>query len=131
MVFVQNFDEIQNVGSDRFNVHSIGVANLCRDFPCLESFFQQVQDLCADDIQAEHPSVMNIEQNAAILGLRAPHRVRYLEHRLRTSEEFGLDRFRSGPLWHRCRSNSTNCALCSQDEGVASQANGTAEHNCP
>jgi hypothetical protein len=127
-VFLQGSDEIENVGLDRFEIHRVSLAHFGGDLRGVESFFEQVENSGADDIQAKHSAEANIEQNSAVLGFRSPHCIGYLEHCLNASEGM-VGPLQSRSLWQLRGANSTNKAFCSQAEGLGPQEDGRAEHS--
>ena len=72
MVPAQNLKKFVDVGSDRFEVHGICAADLIRDPGLVKSTVEQFQNSCAHKVQAENLAVMNIQEDATVLGVRPP-----------------------------------------------------------
>jgi hypothetical protein len=90
MVPIQDFEEFVDVGSDRFEVHGVCAANLVRDLGFVNPAVEQVENLGAHKVEAEHLTVMNVQKDSAVLGPGSADGVSDLEHGRAIS--IGIDR---------------------------------------
>ena len=80
MALLQCFDELGNIRTHAFFVDSIVTANFVCDAALVITPLHQIKDSCSDNVETEHLTVLNIEQNSPVRCFRPPDCVGDSQH---------------------------------------------------
>ena len=107
---VESIEELAHVAACDIAGYAIALADLLGDARFVISAREEFEDLRADQIQAKHLPVVDVEENRAVLRLGAAYVVRDSEHGLLVGLGFP---FRCR-LWLRTEAQSTQICFCSE-----------------
>src|SRR5712692_9879922 len=90
VMLVQSLDEIEYIRTYHFPAGPIVAADFLSDTRLVVSPLHQLEDFGPYDIQAEHLTVMDVEEDSPVQCLGSPDCVGYLEHCCGTPAGIGL-----------------------------------------
>jgi hypothetical protein len=80
VVPLESIEELVHVAAGDILGYAVAIADLLGDPRFVISALQEFKDLGAHQVQAKHLAMVNVEQNRAVLGLRAANCIADFEH---------------------------------------------------
>ena len=114
---VESVEELAHIAACDILGYAVALTDLLGDACFVIFALQELKNLGTYQVQAKHLAVVNVEQNRAVLGLRAAYVVRDSEHGLMGELAIPVPL----RLWLQTETQSTHINFCSETNGIASK----------